>query len=104
MSACVDHHIRTGQCVLASSSNGSRHVTPTDLLAQSAAENFALCQNALARQEKYWLGCGWLGALASRKAGQASRTSIKAATAQLSTFVSEHEMVRYRLMPEEMLV
>ncbi|TKA56959.1 hypothetical protein B0A53_01360 [Rhodotorula sp. CCFEE 5036] len=91
-----DHHIRTGQCVLASSSNGSRHVTPTDLLAQSAAENFALCQNALARQEKYWLGCGWLGALASRKAGQASRTSIKAATAQLSTFVSEHEMAVFR--------
>lgn len=68
-------------------------MTPLDLLAQSAADNFALCQNALSQQERYWLGCGWLRALVSRRAGQSSPTSIKAATAQLSTFVSEHELV-----------
>ncbi|GAA6018870.1 hypothetical protein JCM10207_000269 [Rhodosporidiobolus poonsookiae] len=88
-----DHHIRTGRSVLESS---SRNYDATDLLAQSASENFALCRNALARQEAYWLGAGWLGALAGRKGAQASRTSIKTATAGLSTFVSEAEMAVFR--------
>lgn len=90
-----DHHIRTGRSVVASSTSADQGFAPsTDLLAQSARENFDLARNALARQEKYWLGAGWLRALADRKGAQASRTSIKTATAGLSTFVSEAEMVR----------
>lgn len=90
-----DHHIRTGRSVVASSVSANQGLMPsTDLLAQSATENFDLCRNALARQEKYWLGAGWIGALAGRKGAQASRTSIKTATAGLNTFVSEAEMVR----------
>ncbi|BGP57377.1 hypothetical protein JCM8202v2_005018 [Rhodotorula sphaerocarpa] len=91
-----DQHIRTGQGVLAKSQSAAAQMTPLDLLAQSAADNFALCQNALSQQERYWLGCGWLRALVSRRAGQSSPTSIKAATAQLSTFVSEHELAVFR--------
>ncbi|GJN93414.1 hypothetical protein Rhopal_006469-T1 [Rhodotorula paludigena] len=92
-----DHHIRTGRSVVASSASANQGLMPsTDLLAQSATENFDVCRNALARQEKYWLGAGWIGALAGRKGAQASRTSIKTATAGLNTFVSEAEMAIFR--------
>ncbi|GAA5823365.1 hypothetical protein JCM11251_007582 [Rhodosporidiobolus azoricus] len=88
-----DHRIRTGRTVIQSSATSrSQQATPTDFLAQSAIENFDLCQAALSRQETYWLGAGWLGALAGRKGAQATRTSIRSATANLRTFVSQAEM------------
>ena len=111
----ADYYIRTGLSLLASSAaaaagsdahppppgaNASSSAVParppsTSILAQSAVTNFALCQGALQRQTKYWLGVGWVRAVAQRKGMKASRSSIKTATEGLHTFVSGAEMVSY---------
>lgn len=92
-----DYHVRTGRTSLPSStatpSSRPSAAPLTSILAQSAIATFELCQSALARQTKYWLGAGWIGALARRKGAHASRSSIQTATEGLQTFVSGAEMV-----------
>lgn len=93
-----DYHIRTGRSVLATSSAGGPSrlppTAPTGILAQGAISNFSLCQEALSKQTKYWLGVGWIGALANRKGLKSSKSSIRTATEGLHTLVSGPEMVR----------
>ncbi|GAA5863244.1 hypothetical protein JCM8547_002875 [Rhodosporidiobolus lusitaniae] len=97
-----DHHIRTGRSILDNSNTTTPSASfsnfppsssgPADLLAQSASDEFHLCRNALLRQEKYWLGAGWLAAVVGRKGATVSRTTIETATKGMRTYVSDGEM------------